>query len=156
MMDCLAKDTGLGGIGCDNMTVVIVAILGGKTSDEWYQSVKQRYEAGVGSSEHGSFSEASLNPSESEPSNEVSGELPKKTLPQKSENTPTQTLDTTPSGGSEIAMGNATKDLPKDILDAAPMDGTVDSAPTPTSDTALSSDASEPTDLSIPESKKLD
>lgn len=45
---CLAPDTSAGaGIGCDNMTVLIVAILGGRTKKEWYSwitdRVKQKY-----------------------------------------------------------------------------------------------------------------
>lgn len=34
--NCLAQDASAG-IGCDNMTVVIVAILAGKTLEEWRQ-----------------------------------------------------------------------------------------------------------------------
>ena len=46
---CMAPDTSGGDsrIGCDNMTVLIVAILGGRTKDEWYSwitdRVKQKY-----------------------------------------------------------------------------------------------------------------
>lgn len=40
---CLAPDTSSGtGIGCDNMTVLIVALLQGKTKQEWYDWVKDR------------------------------------------------------------------------------------------------------------------
>ncbi|EJF63408.1 PP2C-domain-containing protein [Dichomitus squalens] len=40
---CLAPDTTTGaGIGCDNMTIMIVAILNGKTQDEWYNWVTDR------------------------------------------------------------------------------------------------------------------
>ncbi|KAG0693181.1 PP2C-domain-containing protein [Suillus ampliporus] len=40
---CLAPDTSSGsGIGCDNMTVLIVALLHGKTKQEWYDWVKDR------------------------------------------------------------------------------------------------------------------
>ncbi len=40
---CLAPDTTNGvGIGCDNMTILIVAILNGKTQDEWYDWVTDR------------------------------------------------------------------------------------------------------------------
>ncbi|TFK91114.1 PP2C-domain-containing protein [Polyporus arcularius HHB13444] len=40
---CLAPDTTTGaGIGCDNMTVMIVAILHGKSQDEWYEWVTDR------------------------------------------------------------------------------------------------------------------
>ncbi|KII90856.1 hypothetical protein PLICRDRAFT_39460 [Plicaturopsis crispa FD-325 SS-3] len=45
---CLAPDTSSGaGIGCDNMTVMIVALLNGRTKEEWYSwiadRVKQQY-----------------------------------------------------------------------------------------------------------------
>ncbi|KAJ2757182.1 Protein phosphatase 2C 2 [Coemansia aciculifera] len=41
MMDeCMAGESELGGVGCDNMTVVIVALLNGKTEEEWYAHVK--------------------------------------------------------------------------------------------------------------------
>lgn len=42
MIKCLAPDSELGGIGCDNMTVVIVALLNGRTVEEWQQWVKSR------------------------------------------------------------------------------------------------------------------
>lgn len=35
MDSCLASDSDLGGVGCDNMTVIIIAILGGRTFEEW-------------------------------------------------------------------------------------------------------------------------
>ncbi|CAG8499693.1 2651_t:CDS:2 [Diversispora eburnea] len=44
MERCLAKDSEVGGIGCDNMTVVIVAFLNGKTVDQWYSWMQSRYE----------------------------------------------------------------------------------------------------------------
>lgn len=47
MQHCLSPDSN-GGIGMDNMTVLIVAILHGRTLDEWYQWVKQRVESKVG------------------------------------------------------------------------------------------------------------
>jgi len=44
---CLAPDANGNNVGCDNMTVVIVAILGGRTKEEWYSwiagRVKQNY-----------------------------------------------------------------------------------------------------------------
>lgn len=47
LMDkCLAPDSDWGGVGCDNMTVLIVALLGGRTKDEWFEWVKQRVESG--------------------------------------------------------------------------------------------------------------
>lgn len=36
---CLAPNTGGSGIGCDNMSIIIVALLGGRSLDEWYQSI---------------------------------------------------------------------------------------------------------------------
>ncbi len=42
MVKCLAPDSELGGIGCDNMTVVIVALLNGRTLEEWAAWVKER------------------------------------------------------------------------------------------------------------------
>lgn len=45
---CLAPDAEVGGIGCDNMTLLIVAMLGDRTKQEWYQWVKQRVENKVG------------------------------------------------------------------------------------------------------------
>ena len=43
MMDhCLAPDSEVGGLGCDNMTLVIVGILNGQTIDEWYTSIANR------------------------------------------------------------------------------------------------------------------
>lgn len=39
---CLAPDAEMGGIGCDNMTLTLVAILGGRTKEQWYAWVKER------------------------------------------------------------------------------------------------------------------
>jgi len=45
MEHCLAPDThGAQGIGCDNMTILVVAILNGKTEEEWYAMIKDRVE----------------------------------------------------------------------------------------------------------------
>jgi len=48
MVKCLAKESETGGIGCDNMTVVVVALLGGRTPEEWQVWVKERVEKKVG------------------------------------------------------------------------------------------------------------
>ena len=49
MEHCLAPDThGAQGIGCDNMTILIVAILNGKTEEEWYAMIKDRVEKKIG------------------------------------------------------------------------------------------------------------
>ncbi|CAA7261515.1 unnamed protein product [Cyclocybe aegerita] len=46
---CLAPDTTSGaGIGCDNMTVLIVAITHGRTKEEWYQWVTERVKTNYG------------------------------------------------------------------------------------------------------------
>jgi len=46
---CLAPDTSSGaGIGCDNMTVLIVAILGGRTTEEWYSWITDRVKQNYG------------------------------------------------------------------------------------------------------------
>jgi len=42
---CLSQDSSAqGGIGCDNMTLTIVALLGGRDKDAWYAWVKDRVE----------------------------------------------------------------------------------------------------------------
>lgn len=48
MVKCLARDSDTGGIGCDNMTVVVVALLGGRTQQEWQAWVKERVDNKVG------------------------------------------------------------------------------------------------------------
>ncbi|KAI8168551.1 Protein phosphatase 2C-like protein 2 [Colletotrichum sp. SAR 10_70] len=49
MMDnCLASNSETGGVGCDNMTMVIVGLLRGKTKEEWYEEIAKRVAAGDG------------------------------------------------------------------------------------------------------------
>lgn len=46
---CLAPDTSSGaGIGCDNMTVLIVALLNGQTKEQWYDMIKDRVQRNYG------------------------------------------------------------------------------------------------------------
>lgn len=45
---CLAPNAEVGGIGCDNMTLMIIALLGDRTKAEWAQWVKERVESKVG------------------------------------------------------------------------------------------------------------
>jgi protein phosphatase 2C family protein 2/3 len=46
MMDrCLASDSEVGGVGCDNMTVIIIAVLHGQTKEQWYDALKARVAA---------------------------------------------------------------------------------------------------------------
>jgi protein phosphatase 2C family protein 2/3 len=49
MMDnCLASNSETGGVGCDNMTMAIIGILGGKTKEEWYDTIAKRVANGEG------------------------------------------------------------------------------------------------------------
>ncbi|KAG0211838.1 Protein phosphatase 2C 2 [Mortierella sp. GBA30] len=48
MDHCLASDSGMTGVGCDNMTMVIVAILNGKTVEEWYDHIAKRADIRLG------------------------------------------------------------------------------------------------------------
>jgi serine/threonine protein phosphatase PrpC len=41
---CLAPTSEGGGVGCDNMSVIIVAILNGKTEEQWYDWMARRTE----------------------------------------------------------------------------------------------------------------
>ena len=49
MMDnCLAANSDAGGVGCDNMTMVVVGLLNGKTKEAWYDMVAERVANGDG------------------------------------------------------------------------------------------------------------
>ncbi|RDA82427.1 hypothetical protein CP532_1592 [Ophiocordyceps camponoti-leonardi (nom. inval.)] len=49
MMDnCLASNSETGGVGCDNMTMIIVGFLNGKTKEEWYEEIARRVANGDG------------------------------------------------------------------------------------------------------------
>ncbi|KAI9048519.1 hypothetical protein LZ554_007352 [Drepanopeziza brunnea f. sp. 'monogermtubi'] len=49
MMDnCLASSSETGGVGCDNMTIIIIGLLGGKTKEEWYDEIAKRVANGDG------------------------------------------------------------------------------------------------------------
>ncbi|BFZ54347.1 Protein phosphatase 2C 2 [Savitreella phatthalungensis] len=48
MDNCLAVSSEGGGIGCDNMTIMIVGLLQGKTKEEWYKMIQDRVEANDG------------------------------------------------------------------------------------------------------------
>lgn len=49
MEECLAPESDMSGIGCDNMTVCIVALLQkGQTKQEWYEMIAKRVESGDG------------------------------------------------------------------------------------------------------------
>ncbi|KAG0050086.1 Protein phosphatase 2C 2 [Gryganskiella cystojenkinii] len=51
MDHCLASDSGMTGVGCDNMTMVVVAILNGKTLEEWYEHITARVAVRLGPSD---------------------------------------------------------------------------------------------------------
>ena len=49
MMDnCLAANSETGGVGCDNMTMVVIALLRGRTLEEWYEEISNRVAKGDG------------------------------------------------------------------------------------------------------------
>ena len=49
MMDnCLSPNSETGGVGCDNMTMVVIALLKGKTIEEWYNDIANRVANGDG------------------------------------------------------------------------------------------------------------
>lgn len=49
MMDnCLASNSETGGVGCDNMTMTVIALLNGKTKEEWYNQIAERVANGDG------------------------------------------------------------------------------------------------------------
>ena len=49
MMDnCLASNSETGGVGCDNMTMIVIALLRGKSKEEWYQEIADRVAKGDG------------------------------------------------------------------------------------------------------------
>lgn len=49
MMDnCLASNSETGGVGCDNMTMIIVGLLGGKSKEQWYEEIAKRVANGDG------------------------------------------------------------------------------------------------------------
>ncbi|KAI9822768.1 MAG: Protein phosphatase 2C 2 [Thelocarpon impressellum] len=49
MMDnCLAANSETGGVGCDNMTMIVIGLLRGKTKEEWYDEIAKRVADGDG------------------------------------------------------------------------------------------------------------
>lgn len=49
MMDnCLASNSETGGVGCDNMTMIVIGLLRGRTKEEWYEEVARRASNGDG------------------------------------------------------------------------------------------------------------
>jgi hypothetical protein len=60
MMDnCLASNSETGGVGCDNMTMIVIGLLNGKSKKEWYDLIGKRVANGDGPCappEYGKFS----------------------------------------------------------------------------------------------------
>ena len=49
MMDnCLASNSETGGVGCDNMTMVIIGFLRGRSKEDWYEEIARRVANGEG------------------------------------------------------------------------------------------------------------
>lgn len=48
MNNCLASGSETGGVGCDNMTMVIVGLLNGRTKEQWYDQIAERVAKGDG------------------------------------------------------------------------------------------------------------
>jgi protein phosphatase 2C family protein 2/3 len=49
MMDnCLASNSETGGVGCDNMTMIVIGFLRGRSKEEWYEEIAKRVAAGDG------------------------------------------------------------------------------------------------------------
>jgi protein phosphatase 2C family protein 2/3 len=49
MMDnCLASNSETGGVGCDNMTIIVIGLLRGKTKEQWYEEIAKRVANGDG------------------------------------------------------------------------------------------------------------
>jgi protein phosphatase 2C family protein 2/3 len=48
MDNCLASNSETGGVGCDNMTMIVIGFLNGKTKEEWYDEIAKRVANGDG------------------------------------------------------------------------------------------------------------
>jgi len=49
MMDnCLAANSDTGGVGCDNMTMIVIALLRGQSKEDWYKKIGDRVANGDG------------------------------------------------------------------------------------------------------------
>lgn len=48
MDNCLSPESEPGGIGCDNMTLIIIGLLHGKSKEEWYEEIARRVSDGDG------------------------------------------------------------------------------------------------------------
>ena len=48
MDNCLASNSETGGVGCDNMTMIVIGLLRGKSKDQWYNEIAERVANGDG------------------------------------------------------------------------------------------------------------
>lgn len=48
MDNCLASNSETGGVGCDNMTMIVIGLLHGKSKEEWYETIGKRVADGDG------------------------------------------------------------------------------------------------------------
>lgn len=65
MMDnCLASNSETGGVGCDNMTMIVIGLLGGKTKEEWYETVAKRVADGDGPCAPPEYGKSDENPTD--------------------------------------------------------------------------------------------
>lgn len=48
MDNCLSTNSETGGVGCDNMTMVVIGLLRGKSPEEWYENIAKRVADGDG------------------------------------------------------------------------------------------------------------
>lgn len=75
MDNCLAPSSNISGIGCDNMTVMIVGLLNGQTKEEWYETIARRVQEGDGPVAPESSAEVKGNPFSNSESEQADGEV---------------------------------------------------------------------------------
>ncbi|KAI8639641.1 phosphatase 2C-like domain-containing protein [Parasitella parasitica] len=92
MDNCLADDQTTNGLGYDNMSVIIVAILNGRTEEEWYQWMKKK------ATDNSSYKTASTNVTDATNINNIPDSTPSKLTPP---GPPTTTTATTTSPPKE-------------------------------------------------------
>ena len=62
MDNCLASNGDTGGVGCDNMTLIIVGLLRGRTKEEWYEEIARRATQGDGPCAPPEYGKFAVNP----------------------------------------------------------------------------------------------
>lgn len=63
MDNCLASNSETGGVGCDNMTMIVIGLLHGKTKEEWYETIGKRVADGDGPCAPPEYGKSSSHPS---------------------------------------------------------------------------------------------